>query len=164
MNVDDMTTEQLVEFLKSACPSIPEWMLDTDRMKARGKITEAELMEFAEFHCSQLRTNIAVRYLRDSKERFGTDPQGEAVFIHQNVVMQIDQAVIETLLQHQIDPAILEEKPAERYIAVMRFYMGDDISREQNGSTWMRDFIDSVLIEGSQAILLGEALPTKNLH
>lgn len=164
MNSKDMTAEQIIELLKSASTNVPEWMLDVERMKTSEKLTDAELMEFSEFHCSQLRTNIALRYLRDCKERFGTGNQGEDVFIHLNVVMQIDQGVIETLLQHQIESVLLEEKPVERYAAVMKFYMGDDINREQKGSMWMRDFIDSVFIEGIEAIRQGEALPAKNIH
>ncbi|EPH6016518.1 hypothetical protein ACTD2Z_004301 [Yersinia enterocolitica] len=42
--------------------------------------------------------------------------------------------------------------------------MGDRLNQAQNGSTWMRDFIDSVFIEGVKALFQGEVEPTKNLH
>lgn len=160
----DMTAEQIVELLKSSGKPVPKWMLDIDLMKSDGKLTEAELFEFAEFHSSQLRTNAALRYLRECIGRFGRSDDGGEIFVHENVVMQIDQHVIETLLQHQVEAPLLEERPKDRYITVMQFYQGDELKREQEGSTWMRDFIDDVLIEGAKAMIEGEMTLTKNLH
>ncbi|HGM5304512.1 TPA: hypothetical protein ACKP17_000686 [Serratia marcescens] len=161
---DDMTPEQITEYLKSTGVPVPEWMLDIDRMKSGGKLTDAEVMEFAEFHSAQLRTNAAARYLISCSERFGASPNGQHIFVHQNVVMEISQDVIETLLQHQVEAPLLEERPADRYITVMQFYQMNDQMRELKGSTWLRDFIDEVFIEGAQSMIDGTFNPPSNLH
>ncbi|CNE05408.1 Uncharacterised protein [Yersinia pseudotuberculosis] len=143
---------------------MPGWLIDGCLTRPTEPLTDNEYQEFAEYYCKQIRSVEALTYLVECKGRFGMDMQGGAIFRHENIVMQIDQQVIETLLQHQIETALMEERPAERYLAVMKFYMGDRLNQAQNGSTWMRDFIDSVFIEGVRAICQGETEPTKNLH
>ncbi|WP_447880384.1 hypothetical protein [Serratia fonticola] len=164
IKVENMTDEQVIAFLNGSGKAVPAWMLDMKRMRSNEKLTETELFEFAEFHSSQLRTNAALRYLRECIERFGRSDDGGEIFVHENVVMQIDQHVIETLLQHQVEAPLLEERPKDRYVTVMQFYQMDELNRKETDSTWMRDFIDSVFIEGANAMLEGEAVPEKNLH
>ncbi|WON77800.1 hypothetical protein [Serratia sp. UGAL515B_01] len=161
---EDMTPEQIVALLESTGKPYPKWMLDANRMKSNEKLTDAEVMEFAECHTEQLRTNVALQYLISCRERFGIGPNGQEVFVHENVCMEINQDVIETLLKHQIETVMLEERPAERYVAVMQFYQGDELNRKEKGSTWMRDFIDSVFIEGAKVMIEGELTPAKHLH
>ncbi|CNI72538.1 Uncharacterised protein [Yersinia pekkanenii] len=164
MNLKDMDKEQLIEHVKVSGIDVPGWLIDGCLTRPTEPLTDNEYQEFAEHYCKQIRSVEALTYLVECRSRFGMDMQGGAIFRHENIVMQIDQQVIETLLQHQIETVLMEERPAERYLAVMKFYMGDRLNQAQNGSTWMRDFIDSVFIEGVKAIFQGEAEPTKNLH
>ncbi|EQC2671765.1 hypothetical protein ACY3SZ_002482 [Yersinia enterocolitica] len=164
MNTKDMDKEQLIEHVKASGLDVPGWLIDGCLTRPAEPLTDSEFQEFAELYCKQVRSIEALAYLVECKRRFGMDMQGGAIFRHEKIVMQIDQQVIETLLQHQIETALLEEHPAERYLAVMKFYMSDRLNQAQNGSTWMRDFIDSVFIEGVKALFQGKAEPTKNLH
>ncbi len=164
MNAKDIDKEQLIEHVKASGLDVPGWLIDGCLTRPAEPLTDSELQEFAELYCKQIRSIEALTYLVECKRRFGVDMQGGAIFRHEKIVMQIDQQVIETLLQHQIETALLEERPAERYLAVMKFYMGDRLNQAQNGSTWMRDFIDSVFIEGVKALFQGKAEPTKNFH
>ncbi|HBE9078605.1 hypothetical protein [Serratia fonticola] len=161
---EDMTPEQIVELLSRTGKPYPKWMLDVNNMKSNEKLTDAEVLEFAECHTEQLRTCVALHYLISCKERFGVGPNGQLVFKHQNVTMEISRDAIELLLKFQLEAPLLEEPPKHQYVTVMQFYQGDELKREQEGSTWMRDFIDEVFIEGAKAMIEGEAIPAKNLH
>ncbi|WP_432321993.1 hypothetical protein [Yersinia enterocolitica] len=164
MNLKDMDRERLIEHVKASGIDVPDWLINGCLTRPAEPLTDSEFQEFAELYCKQVRSIEALAYLVECKSRFGSDMQGGAIFRHEKIIMQIDQQVVETLLQHQIETALLEERPAERYLAVMKFYMGDRLNQAQNGSTWMRDFIDSVFIEGVKALFQGKAEPTKNLH
>lgn len=161
---DDMTPEQITEHLKGTGVSVPEWMLNINRMKSGDKVTRAELLEFAECLTEQLRAQVALLYLIDCKKRFGVGPNRQEIFMHENVCMEISRDVIETLLKFQVEAPLLEERPADRYITVMQFYQMDERKRELDGSTWMRDFIDSVFIEGAKVMIESAVKPAKNLH
>ncbi|WP_447886957.1 hypothetical protein [Serratia fonticola] len=161
---DGMTEEQLAEYLKGTGVPVPQWMLNINRMKSGDEVTRAELLEFAECLTTQLRSCAALRYLIDCKERFGTGPNSQEIFKHENVTMEISREVIELLLKFQLEAPLLEEHPADRYITVMQFYRMDEFRSEQEGTTWMSDFIDEVFIEGAKAMIEGEATPIKNLH
>lgn len=164
VGLKDMDREQLIEHVKASGIDVPKWLINGCLTRPAEALTDSEFQEFAELYCKQARSVEALTYLVECKSRFGMDMQGGAIFRHEKIVMQIDQQVIETLLQHQIETALLEERPTERYVAVMKFYMGDRLNQARNGSTWMRDFIDSVFIEGVKALFQGEVEPTKNLH
>lgn len=164
MNLKNMDREQLIEHVKASGIDVPDWLINGCLTRPAEPLTDSEFQEFAELYCKQVRSIEALSYLVECKRRFGSDMQGGAIFRHEKIIMQIDQRVIETLLQHQIETALLEGRPTERYVAVMKFYMGDRLNQAQNGSTWMRDFIDSVFIEGVKALFQGEVEPTKNLH
>ncbi|RXA96923.1 hypothetical protein [Yersinia sp. 2105 StPb PI] len=160
----DMDREQLIEHAKASGIDVPDWLINGCLTRPVEPLADSELQEFAELYCKQVRSVEALTYLVECKRRFGSDMQGGVIFRHEKIIMQIDLQVIETLLQHQIETVLLEERPTERYVAVMKFYMGDRLNQAQNGSTWMRDFIDSVFIEGVNALFRGEVEPTKNLH
>ncbi|HBA1403301.1 TPA: hypothetical protein J8W36_002356 [Citrobacter koseri] len=130
-------------------PGVPAWMLDANNYGSGAPLTQEELYEFAEFHTKQLRINAALHYLNSCDDRFGRKENGQQVFRAPGVVIEIDQNVIETLLIHQVERYVMEEKPEEKYLAPMRFYMGDEVARKEHGSTWLIDFIDSVFIEGA---------------
>ncbi|CNH58074.1 Uncharacterised protein [Yersinia intermedia] len=164
MNTKDMDKEQLIKHVKASGLDVPGWLIDGRLTRPAEPLTDSEFQEFAELYCKQVRSIEALAYLVECKRRFGSDMQGGAIFRHEKIIMQIDQQVIETLLQHQIETVLLEVRPAERYLAVMKFYMGDRLNQAQNGSTWMRDFIDSVFIEGVKALFQDKAEPTKNVH
>lgn len=164
MNLKNMDREQLIEHVKASGIDVPDWLINGCLTRPAEPLTDSEFQEFAGLYCKQVRSIEALAYLVECKRRFGSDMQGGAIFKHEKIIMQIDQQIIETLLQHQIETVLLEERPTERYVAVMRFYMGDRLNQAQNGSTWMRDFIDSVFIEGVNALFRGEVEPTKNLH
>ncbi|MBI0275689.1 hypothetical protein I6H07_09955 [Hafnia alvei] len=159
-----MSLEQMVEYMKNDNSNVPDWLLDIDRLKSGAELSRDEMLEYAECFCSQARSVEALTYLIECEKRFGLATNGGHIFVHGNVIMQIDKHVIEVLLQCQIDAVILERRPADRYISVMRFYLGNRQQREQEGSTWMTDFIDEVLISGSQFLISGEMPPAKQSH
>ncbi|EHM42731.1 hypothetical protein [Hafnia alvei] len=159
-----MSLEQMVEYMKSNNSNVPDWLLDINRLNSGAELSRDEMLEYAEFFCSQARSVEALTYLIECEKRFGLAANGEHIFVHGNVIMQIDKGVIETLLQCQIEAPILEKRSADRYISVMQFYLGDRLKREQEGSTWMIDFIDDVLISGSQFLISSEIPPAKEMH
>lgn len=159
-----MSLEQMAEYMKNNNSNVPDWLLDINRLNSGAKLSRDEMLEYAEFFCSQARSVEALTYLIECEKRFGLTDNGGRIFVHGNVTIQIDKDVIETLLKHQIESVILEMRPAERYISVMRFYLGDRLKREQEGSTWMIDFIDEVLISGSKFLISGEIQPAIEMH
>lgn len=159
-----MSLEQMVEYMKNNNSNVPDWLLDINRLNSGAELSRDEMLEYAEFFCSQARSVEALTYLIECEKRFGLAANGEHIFVHGNVIMQIDKGVIETLLQCQIEAPILEKRSADRYISVMQFYLGDRLKREQEGSTWMIDFIDDVLISGSQFLISSEIPPAKEMH
>lgn len=159
-----MSLEQMVEYMKSSNSNIPDWLLDINRLNSGAELSRDEMLEYAECFCSQARSVEALTYLIECEKRFGLAANGGRIFVHGNITVQIDKHVIETLLKHQIEAPILEMRPTERYISVMRFYLGDRLKRVQEGSTWMIDFIDDVLISGSKFLISGEIPPAKEIH
>lgn len=159
-----MSLEQMVEYMKSSGTHATDWLLDINRLNSGAELSRDEMLEYAECFCSQARSVEALTYLIECEKRFGLAANGEHIFVHGNVIIQIDKGVIETLLQCQIEAPILEKRSAERYISVMQFYLGDRLKREQEGSTWMIDFIDEVLISGSKFLISGEIPPAKEMH
>lgn len=133
-------------------PDAPVWMLDNVKYGTDAPITQDELFEFAEFHTRQLRINAALFYLNHCIDRFGFNDKGQQVFCAPGLVVEIDQHVIETLLIHQIERYLIEERPEDKYLTPMRFYMGDEINRKEKGSTWLIEFIDGVFIDGAKEL------------
>jgi len=159
-----MSLEQMVEYMKNDNSNVPEWLLDINRLKSGAELSRDEMLEYAECFCSQARSVEALTYLIECEKRFGLAANGGHIFVHGNVIIQIDKRVIEVLLQCQIESVILERGSADRYISVMRFYLDDRQKRQQEGSTWMIDFIDEVLISGSKSLISGEIPPAKEMH
>lgn len=159
-----MSLEQMVGYMKSSGTHAPDWLLDINRLNSGAELSRDEMLEYAECFCSQARSVEALTYLIECEERFGLAANGEHIFVHGNVIMQIDKGVIETLLQCQIEAMILEKRSADRYISVMQFYLDDRLKRAEEGSTWMVDFIDEVLISGSKFLISGEIPPAKEMH
>lgn len=159
-----MSLEQMVEYMKNDNSNVPEWLLDINRLKSGAELSRDEMLEYAECFCSQARSVEALTYLIECEKRFGMAANGGHIFVHGNVIIQIDKRVIEVLLQCQIETVILERGSTDRYISVMRFYLDDRQKREQEGSTWMIDFIDEVLISGSKFLISGEIPPAKEMH
>uniref|UniRef100_UPI003F67EE67 hypothetical protein n=1 Tax=Salmonella enterica TaxID=28901 RepID=UPI003F67EE67 len=73
-------------------------------------------------------------------------------FCAPGLLIEIDQNVIELLLIHQVEKALMELEPEDKYITPMRFYAGQDADWEKHGSTWLFDFIDSVFINGAKEL------------
>lgn len=159
-----MSLKQMVEYMKSSGTHVPEWLLDINRLNSGAELSRDEMLEYAEFFCSQARSVEALTYLIECEKRFGLAANGGHIFVHGNIIIQIDKRVIEVLLQCQIEATILEKRSADRYISVMQFYLDDRQKREQEGSTWMIDFIDEVLISNSKFLISGETPPAKEMH
>ncbi|TBL52709.1 hypothetical protein EYZ00_11610 [Hafnia paralvei] len=159
-----MSLEQMVEYMKSSNSNIPDWLLDINRLNSGAELSRDEMLEYAECFCSQARSVEALTYLIECEKRFGLAANGGRIFVYGNVIIQIDKRVIEVLLQYQIESVILERGSADRYISVMQFYLDDRQKRQQEGSTWMIDFIDEVLISGSKSLISGEIPPAKEMH
>lgn len=159
----DISAEELVAQIKATGMQLPAWMTDIDHIKNGAPLTHKELLEFAEIHTGQRRATLALRYLILCGERFGKQ-YGGYVFKHDNVIIQIDQHIIETLLQAQVETAILERPEADGYISVMRFYMMNAQKQEQEGCNWLNDFIDEFLTEGSALLISGKIQPPTELH
>lgn len=143
--------QSMIDGIKDV-PGVPEWMLDKGKYGVDAPLTQDELFEFAEFHTKQLRNNAALFYLNNCIDRFGFNDQNQQIFRAPGLVVEIDEQVIETLLIHQIERYLIEERPDDKYLTPMRFYMGDEINRKENGSTWLIDFIDDVFISGAKEL------------
>ncbi|QBH97185.1 hypothetical protein EKN56_12750 [Limnobaculum zhutongyuii] len=159
----DISAEELVAQLKATGMQLPAWMTDVDHIKNGEPLTREESLEFTEIFVGQQRAVLALRYLVSCGERFGQQ-YGGYVFKHDNVIIQIDQNIIETLLQAQVESAILERPEADGYISVMEFYMMNAQKQEQEGCNWLNDFIDEFLTEGSALLLSGNLQPPAELH
>lgn len=159
-----ISLKQMVEYMKGSGTHVPEWLLDINRLNSGAELSRDEMLEYAEYFCSQARSVEALTYLIECEKRFGLAANGGHIFVHGNVTIQIDKRVIEVLLQCQIESVILERGSANRYISVMQFYLDDRQKREQEGSTWMIDFIDEVLISNSKFLIRGEIPPAIEMH
>ncbi|KGT91269.1 hypothetical protein NG99_17030 [Erwinia typographi] len=156
-DIEQEKISQLVKQLQNAIDNSggkfnpPAWMLDKTR-PGDTPLTQEEVFEFAEFQTRQLRNTAALYYLNHCTERFGFNDKGQNVFCAPGLIVEIDQQVIEVLLIHQIERYLIEERPEDKYLTPMRFYMGDEIKRKENGSTWLIDFIDDVFISGAKEL------------
>ncbi|PHM59111.1 hypothetical protein Xsto_04076 [Xenorhabdus stockiae] len=156
-----MTIREMFAILKKSRFKCPDFLLDEERIIANNPpLTDVERMEWAEFSVKQNRARVAKEYLVSCGERFGRLENGNFIFTHKNCTTEIDSDVIETLLIHQIEKPILEINPVEKYIALQRFYLGNEVNEKENGSTWMRDFIDQVFIDGFKLFTAEPASPS----
>ncbi|WP_338803616.1 hypothetical protein WDV76_16150 [Xenorhabdus griffiniae] len=161
MNTKEKSPKEIISILKESKLDCPAFLLDEERMITNyPPLTDAEKIEWAEFSVKQQRAIVARKYLISCKERFGLNENGNVIFVHENCVVELDSEVIETLLIHQIENTILEVNPTEKYIALWRFYLGNGVNEKENGSTWMRDFIDDVFIDGFKLFTTEPASPT----
>ncbi|PHM58931.1 hypothetical protein Xsto_04085 [Xenorhabdus stockiae] len=161
MKYTESMIEEMISDLKESRFEPPACLLDKERMIANyPPLTDAERMECAEFSVKQKRAITAREYLISCGERFGKLESGNVVFSHENCIVELDSEVIETLLIHQIEKPILEVNPIEKYIALQRFYLGNEVNEKENGSTWMRDFIDGVFINGFKLFTAEPASPS----
>ncbi|MCG3472548.1 hypothetical protein L7750_19980 [Xenorhabdus bovienii] len=149
MSNTKMTPKETIEYLKENNRGCPAFLLDEERaITNHPPLTDAEKMEWAEYTVKQQRYTVANEYLISCYERFGLNTNGSFIFIHEKCGVELDTTVIETLLIHQIEKTILEFNPIEKHIALWRFYLNIDTNEKENNSTWMRDFIDGVFING----------------
>ncbi|MBI6550133.1 hypothetical protein [Xenorhabdus lircayensis] len=161
MNTKDMTPKEVIEYLKENNKGCPACLLDEERTITNyPPLTDAEKMECAEYMVKRQRTLIAREYLISCGERFGKLENGNFIFIHGDRGVELDISVIETLLIHQIEKTILEVNPVEKHIALWRFYLSNEANEKENNSTWMRDFIDAVFIDGFKFLTAEPASPT----
>ncbi|CAM3946396.1 hypothetical protein [Xenorhabdus thuongxuanensis] len=161
MSNKNMTIKEVIEYLKENNKGCPACLLDEERAITNyPPLTDAEKMECAEYMVKRQRTLIAKEYLVSCYERFGLNTNGSFIFIHENCGVELDADAIETLLIHQIEKTILEVNPIEKYIALWRFYLGNEVNEKENSSTWMRDFIDEVFIGGFKLFTAEPASPT----
>lgn len=161
MSNTGMTIKEAIAILRKSKFGCPDFLLDEERARTNyPPLTDAEKMEWAEFSVKQQRATVAREYLVSCGERFGKLENGNFIFTHENCVVELNADVIETLLIHQIEKTILEINPVEKYIALWRFYLGNEVNEKENNSTWMRDFIDAVFINGFKLFTAGPASPT----
>lgn len=146
---NNMTSDEIIEFLKDK--DVPAFFLDKERLETNSPpLTADEQLEYAMYSIKNYRGIIANEYLLSCMERFGPGINSTFAFRHEEHVVHVDTDVIETLLQYQIEKAILEECPEEGYLAVWRFYVKGDQREKETGNKWMQNFIDNVFIEGTK--------------
>ncbi|WP_340608303.1 hypothetical protein [Xenorhabdus bharatensis] len=156
-----MTIREMIAILKKSRFKCPDFLLDEERIIANDPpLTDVERMEWAEFSVKQNRARVAKEYLVSCGERFGRLENGDFIFTHGNCTVELDSEVIETLLIHQIEKPILEINPVEKYIALWRFYSNNEKDEKENNSSWMRDFIDGVFINGFKLFTAEPASPS----
>ncbi|PHM45606.1 hypothetical protein [Xenorhabdus miraniensis] len=161
MKYTESMIKEMIATLQKSKFECPTFLLDEERMIANHPpLTDAEKMEWAEFSVKQSRAIVAREYLVSCGERFGRLENGNFIFTHKNCTAEINFEAIETLLIHQIEKTILEANPVEKYIALQRFYLGNEVNEKEKGSTWMRDFIDGVFIDGFNFITARPLSPT----
>lgn len=148
---NNMTSDEIIEFLKDK--DVPAFFLDKERLETNSPpLTADEQLEYAMYSIKNYRSIIANEYLLSCMERFGSGINSTFAFRHEEHVVHVDTGVIETLLQYQIEKAILEECPEEGYLAVWRFYVKGDQREKETGDKWMQNFIDDVFIKGFQLL------------
>ncbi|WP_413493791.1 hypothetical protein [Morganella psychrotolerans] len=149
MNDKEMTPEEIVEFLKNT--GAPSFLLDTERLKTNyPPLTEDEKLEYVKHLIKNFRKIIVGEYLLSCFYRFGPGVNSTYAFRHDETIAAVDDEVIETLLKHQIEKPILEERQNEGELAVWRFYIGNEQHEKDTGEKWMQNFIDNVFITGFQ--------------
>ncbi|WP_440863240.1 hypothetical protein [Symbiopectobacterium purcellii] len=153
MNIDEMSEKELVEFIRKSGVDIPQWLIDMKPGEKQRPLTREQQLEFAEIHSIQLRSCAALYYIGECIKRFGRGPNGQFIFCHENIVVEIDKPVIEKLLKTQIEDVLIDEDPEDKYLSVMKFYKRDEINRKRSTSPWLVDFIDEVLIACAEEML-----------
>ncbi|MEN3257601.1 hypothetical protein AAH678_02010 [Sodalis endosymbiont of Spalangia cameroni] len=79
-------------------------------------------------------------------------------------MMEINKPIIEELLKTQIEHVILNEMPNAKYIAVMKFYMDDELDRKSSASPWLVGFIDEILIDCAEEMMDSFSNTHKQIH
>ncbi|MGJ0638228.1 hypothetical protein [Xenorhabdus bovienii] len=157
-----MKIKEGIKFLKEIKSDCPAFLLNEEKMMSNSPLSETELLEFAEYLVRNRRSTVANQYLVSCHERFGLNANGSFMFVHENLIAELDAGVIETLLIHQIENPILEINPIEKHLALWRFYINNEKSEKENNITWMRDFIDSVFIDGFKSLTAKPASAIKH--
>lgn len=146
----EMTIDEMIEFLKDK--NVPEFLLNKEGIEANMPLTQEEITEFATYIVGNKRNVVASKYLTSCMERFGPGLNETFAFRHSNIVVDLDEKIIELLLVRQIEQPILDESK-DGIFALWRFYTGNEVKEKEEGSTWVRDFIDSVLIDGAKLLI-----------
>ncbi|MEQ5118066.1 hypothetical protein [Morganella morganii] len=142
--------DAIIEYLKDK--GAPSFLLERERLDDNGKLSEEEMKIYIEYMVGNKRNIIAIKYLTSCMERFGPGVEEPFAFRYQNVVMDISERVIEKILVNEIERVILDESE-DGIFALWRLYTGNELKEKEEGSTWMRDFIDSVLIEAAHKLI-----------
>lgn len=153
MNIDNMSSAELVEFIRKSGVDVPQWLIDMKPEGKRRPLTREQHLEFAEIHCIQLRSCAALYYIGECIKRFGRVPDGQLIFCHENTVMEINKPIIEGRLKTQIEHVIMDEMPNDNHVAVMKFYMDDELDRKLSAFPWLVGFIDEILIDCAEEMM-----------
>ncbi len=151
MKDKEITPDEIINFLKST--NAPSFLLDEERLETNPPLTDAEKLEYAKYSINNHKAIIAGEYLLSCFKRFGPGVIDTYAFRHGDNVIAIDDEVINTLLTHQIDNAILNKRPNDGYLALWRFYVGNDRHEKETGEKWMQNFIDNVFINGANLLI-----------
>lgn len=157
MKNKEMNIDEMIEFLKDK--NVPEFLLNKNEIEANMPMTQEEITEFAEYIVGNKRNIIANRYLTSCMERFAPGVNETFAFRHKDIVMDLSERVIERILINEIEQVILNESE-DGVFALWRLYTGNELKEKEEGSTWMRDFIDSVLIDVAHRLTAASANQT----
>ncbi|HBC7441674.1 TPA: hypothetical protein KEY66_000773 [Morganella morganii] len=157
MKNKEMNIDEMIEFLKDK--NVPEFLLNKNEIEANMPMTQEEITEFAEYIVGNKRNIVANRYLTSCMERFGPGINETFAFRHKDIVMDLSERVIERILINEIEQVILDESE-DGVFALWRLYTGNELKEKEEGSTWMRDFIDSVLIDVAHRLTAASANQT----
>ncbi|MBE8612064.1 hypothetical protein CYG68_06480 [Morganella morganii] len=158
MKNKEMTPEKIVEYLKDT--GAPSFLLDVERLRTNyPPLTEDEKSEYMKHSIKNFRKIIAGEYLLSCFYRFGHGVNSTFAFRHKDVVMDLSERVIEQILINEIEQVILDESE-DGVFALWRLYTGNELKEKEEGSTWMRDFIDSVLIDVAHRLTAASANQT----
>ncbi len=157
MKNKEMNIEEMISFLKDK--NVPEFLLNKNEIEANTPMTQEELTEFTEYMVGNKRNIVANRYLTSCMERFGPGVNETFAFRHKDIVMDLSERVIERILIQEIEQVILDESE-DGVFALWRLYTGNELKEKEEGSTWMRDFIDSVLIDVAHRLTAASANQT----
>jgi|SRR5471030_371202 len=121
---------------------VPAWMKDVSAVAQAKKMNAKQQREFNQILTEILRSSVATVYLMACEHRWGVKHDAP-VFISGDISLGITGKVIEAALVTHIEPILMENKKYAPDEAVVYFYMGHELNKEEDRAK-LTELLDDV--------------------
>lgn len=121
---------------------VPDWLKNEEGVANARKMNAREQREFNQLITEILRSSVASVYLMACERRWGVKHDAQ-VFISGDISLGITGKVIEAALVTHIEPILMESKKYAPDEAVLYFYMGHELNKEEDRNK-LTELLDDV--------------------